>query len=305
VNSNWTFLLFQSAGTAFFRPKWLFGADSWIGQAMVSKCLADICFLSASPASCTMRSRTKSRFVFLVLFSILWSNGAFGQQFHEIDIRFAPSYFAQFSSAGVNSSRDSVSRLDNQSALKFDLCYALARDTGRFLRTRVGYMFSDRKGGNVTSPVNFGDFGERIGNILVGFGIGRSFSSKFITIRMGGEYVFSWQYLHATESSGYYLNRQGNQEKRVVTTRYPREVVNSLQLFANLYLKLGQRISAGIEFQQPLNLILIRGNYILTGNTYDSSGVIVTSEQSSEKRHETKLETNIVFSPLLGIRIRL
>ncbi len=242
---------------------------------------------------------------FLCIVCLLLCQKIFGQQHHELDFRIAPSLRTQFENAGVDASGDDIHLQERNSVFEFDLCYSVAKDTGRFFRARLGHLASKTTGNNVFSSTNFGNFNQKLGKAFVGFGIGHSFSAKFITIRMGLECMFAWQYQHTEGSSGEYLNRQGNPEKQIQSTSYPGEVVSSLQLFTNVYLKVGKRISSGIEFGQPLNLILIRGDLTRTQRSYNSSGDLLSTENFIQNIRETRLQTALVFSPILGIRIRL
>lgn len=242
--------------------------------------------------------------VFCGLFLILLFNAAIGQQTHDFDLRFAPTHVFQAGDAEVNASTDNSITSNFQSQIEFELGYSHRGDSGQLFRARIGHLLFKETSDAVFGPSNTGKSHERLGKVFLGFGIGHSFSSKFISIQMGLECALAWQYRHSTVWSGNYLNRQGNLETQIMTTEHPREVTGSLLVFSNLYLNIGKRISTGIEFRQPVNLIFIRGVLLRTEDIYDAAGNLMTTQKSVEQLNETRLETDFVFSPLLGIRFR-
>lgn len=239
-----------------------------------------------------------------ILFALLFQT-AFGQQSHEIELRLAPSSLSKFSDSETDPlSGDSTSQVDSRGLLEFDVCYSIVRDTGRFLRARAGHLIANRGGHSIQTNSEV-DFEENRNKAFVSFGIGRNFSLKNFSIRMGVEYILAWQYWNSMKAVGSYLNSQGNPEKMITTTDYPNEITSSLQLFLNLRLRLSNRISTGIEFRQPLNLVFIHGKKEMVQTIFDGDNNLLSTETATETRKDLRLETNFVFSPLIGISIKL
>ncbi len=242
---------------------------------------------------------------FLCIVCLVLCQKILAQQYHELGVRFGPSLVGNSNSSGVSLSSDSISNADYRSGLEFDLCYTHVKNKGKILRARIGHWGWQRNQTLSSGPSTITISKEKQARVFLGVGFGHSFSAKFITIRMGLECMFAWQYQHASIYTDDYLNRLGMEELLIVTTTHPREITSGLQVFGSLYLNLSKRVSGGVEFRQPLNLIFIRGNMVTTRLTYDGSGNILVTENQVQQLHETRLETDFIFSPLLGICVKL